>query len=41
MSTHVLLVDNNAARSRQRRHDMASAGVHVTSAFEHSRRPKQ
>jgi DNA-binding NtrC family response regulator len=34
MSTHVLLVDNNAARSRQRRHDMASAGVQVTNAFD-------
>lgn len=34
MGTHVLLVDNNPARSRQRRHDMISAGVRVTSAFD-------
>jgi DNA-binding NtrC family response regulator len=34
MSTHVLLVDDNAARSRQRQDDMASAGVRVISAFE-------
>lgn len=34
MNTHVLLVDDNAARSRQRRRDMASAGLQVTSAFD-------
>ena len=34
MGTHVLLVDNNAVRSRKRRDDMASAGVQVTSAFD-------
>ena len=34
MGTHVLLVDNNLARSNERRDDVSVAGIEVSSAFD-------